>query len=82
MDQKRPETGVLQFGDDWPGVFIRGDDAFFFMAGLNSLLQTLGPPSGSIFIQRRVIEGLIELLGSCDVRTNPAPQHAQLVTPE
>lgn len=23
----RPETGPLQFGDDWPGVFFRGDDA-------------------------------------------------------
>lgn len=23
----RPETGPMQFGDDWPGVFIRGDDA-------------------------------------------------------
>lgn len=30
---KRPETGVMRFElsaaeDDWPGVFIRGDDAF------------------------------------------------------
>ena len=24
---ERAETGILQFGDDWPGVFIRGDDA-------------------------------------------------------
>ncbi len=23
----RPETGPMQFGDDWPGVFIRGDNA-------------------------------------------------------
>lgn len=23
----RIPTGVLQFGDDWPGVFIRGDEA-------------------------------------------------------
>ena len=26
--EKRVETGPVQFGDDWPGVFIRGDDAF------------------------------------------------------
>ena len=25
---KRVETGVLQFGGDWPGLFIRGDDCF------------------------------------------------------
>lgn len=24
----RVETGATQFGDDWPGLFIRGDDAF------------------------------------------------------
>lgn len=23
----RPETGVMQFGSDWPGVFLRGDYA-------------------------------------------------------
>jgi hypothetical protein len=27
VDQ-RVETGPVQFGDDWPGVFIRGDNAF------------------------------------------------------
>jgi len=26
----RPETGSMQFGDDWPGVFIRGDEALFY----------------------------------------------------
>jgi hypothetical protein len=24
----RVETGPTQFGDDWPGLFVRGDDAF------------------------------------------------------
>lgn len=24
---KRVETGAVQFGDDWPGYFIRGDQA-------------------------------------------------------
>lgn len=26
-DGQRVETGAIQFGDDWPGVFIRGDNA-------------------------------------------------------
>jgi hypothetical protein len=25
---KRVETGPVQFGEDWPGIFIRGDNAF------------------------------------------------------
>jgi hypothetical protein len=24
---RRPETGPMKFGDDWTGVFIRGDNA-------------------------------------------------------
>lgn len=24
LEGHRPETGPMQFGDDWPGVFIRG----------------------------------------------------------
>ncbi len=24
----RVESGAVQFGDDWPGLFLRGDDAF------------------------------------------------------
>lgn len=27
-DNPRVETGAVQFGEDWPGHFIRGDDAF------------------------------------------------------
>lgn len=26
---KRIETGPVQFGNDWPGIFIRGDDLLF-----------------------------------------------------
>ena len=26
-DGERVETGAVQFGDDWPGLFIRGDEA-------------------------------------------------------
>lgn len=42
----RAETGPLQFGDDWPGVFIRGDNAMGFVQALRALLQGLefSPP--------------------------------------
>ena len=26
-DGERVETGAVQFGNDWPGLFIRGDNA-------------------------------------------------------
>jgi hypothetical protein len=48
----RVETGVMQFGDDWPGIFIRGDDALSFAHAIaHGSLGRLGE--------------LVELLRSC-----------------
>ena len=33
--KERVETGAVKFGDDWPGLFIRGDDAFYLEQILN-----------------------------------------------
>jgi hypothetical protein len=38
---KRPETGPMQFGDDWPGLFIRGDDAMARASILRLVLSDL-----------------------------------------
>ena len=34
----RIATGPLKFGDDWPGVFIRGDEALGYAGKLRVLL--------------------------------------------
>jgi hypothetical protein len=42
----RVETGVVQFGDDWPGIFLRGDNALYWsyvlhqIDGIRGLLQS------------------------------------------
>jgi hypothetical protein len=37
-DTDRVENGALRFGDDWPGYFIRGDNAFaLYMTIMNVL---------------------------------------------
>lgn len=38
----RVETGALQFGDDWPGLFIRGDSAAHYALNLQQLLTDIG----------------------------------------
>jgi hypothetical protein len=38
--QQRPETGGMRFGDDWRGVFIRGDDAFGYYLALISVIRS------------------------------------------
>ncbi len=35
----RVETGPVQFGDDWPGIFIRGDNAFHYAINLSLALD-------------------------------------------
>jgi hypothetical protein len=36
-DEDRVETGATRFGDDWNGLFIRGDDCIMLMAILEKL---------------------------------------------
>lgn len=60
----RIETGVLRFNDDYPGVFIRGDNALIHYA--YQIRQYLANPdyeSGKI-----ALENLLSLLESCDAR--------------
>ena len=35
----RMETGVMQFKGDWPGLFIRGDDAIRLMLSVRAVLN-------------------------------------------
>jgi hypothetical protein len=65
--EERVETGPIQFGDDWPGVFIRGDNALAYVFYLQNMLEQLDKSNCDVFM-RCNIEGLIRLLTSCDVR--------------
>lgn len=62
----RPETGPMQFGEDWPGVFIRGDNAIWYAQAVRAALMFL--PSDQ-WLVRAQLEGLAATLGSCDART-------------
>lgn len=37
----RVPTGAIQFRDDWPGLFVRGDDAIVLSLDLSHVLQVL-----------------------------------------
>lgn len=56
---KRVETGVIQFGDDWPSVHIRGDNAAYYSMALDSLMAGNVDP-----MTVGVLAGLNELLKS------------------
>ena len=60
----RAETGPMQFGDDWPGVFIRGDNALMYANALDGVLRDM---RGQDVYARLQVEGLRDLLRSCSV---------------
>lgn len=38
----RPETGSMEFEEDWAGIFIRGDHALWYAQQLALLRESLG----------------------------------------
>ncbi len=65
----RVDTGVVQFDNDWPGVFIRGDHAHLWGG---QLLQFIGTRSK---IDVEQLHGLAVLLTSCDMRKGQNEVH-------
>lgn len=47
LSSARVETGAVQFGDDWPGLFIRGDDAHSLAFRIRQLSGLLAGHSDS-----------------------------------
>lgn len=60
--EPRVESGTIQFGTDWPGVFIRGDSAAWAAMLLKTLLE-----SGKVddLIIRWELVNLQKLLSNC-----------------
>lgn len=65
---KRPETGVISFGDDWPGLFVRGDDAFAYGKMLEALLVNIEEGREVGPVMKASLEDLKDLLISVDLR--------------
>ena len=62
--QHRVETGPVQFGDDWPGVFIRGDNALAFAMTCQIAAEEM---SADHWPTRQQLIGLADILRSCSV---------------
>lgn len=40
---ERVETGPLQINEDWPGLFIRGDNAAYYAMCIRNLVAVMPP---------------------------------------
>ncbi len=88
----RPETGPMQFGDDWPGTFIRGDTSYLFARNLNAVLMWLdgyepgGDESHALIAEVKMhalgLRALMTELDRCNVRhANHDPAKVQKLKP-
>jgi hypothetical protein len=55
----------VQFGNDWPGVFIRGDEAFGITMILGRVLDMIDRPDSLTALE---LHDLCDLLDSCRIK--------------
>jgi hypothetical protein len=65
---RRAETGPMQFGDDWPGIFIRGDLAVAYAIALRSVTTHAKRDRQIDWLSLGILEDLAELMESCNTR--------------
>ena len=69
-NEERIETGVVQFNDDWPGVFIRGDNALHFGHIIGNIISCCKDDKMIDFFDKMYLEQLETLLNSVHVMNN------------
>jgi len=70
----RPETGPMQFGEDWPGYFIRGDNAVYLGMLLEGMLKDEMLEIGYPLLDATILRNLARDLQSSDVRSGAQVQ--------
>lgn len=78
--QTRPETGPMVFGDDWAGVFIRGDNAAHFSMTLRQALGADGL-AAKLGIGGLVLVGLADTLEGSRHVDGAVPSKTQALLP-
>lgn len=63
--ETRVETGPIRFGEDWPGIFIRGDNAFALRLELEQAEKLIEDGLAKSFLR-----SVILLLDECNL--NPS----------
>jgi hypothetical protein len=83
---KRLETGVVQINGDWPGVFIRGDDALHYSKQLAFVLGELRGHRAKCeevhvmqMIADAALQGMINLLQASNMGSPDFKQNIQRI---
>lgn len=74
-EEKRVETGPVRFGDDWPGLFIRGDNAIIAGAHLEACCRHMESGHALPPMEMHKLRNLAGLLQECHAKNIwPAPE--------
>ncbi len=75
--ESRVESGPIQFGSDWPGIFLRGDCALTYGMYLSTALRSLqsGEKPGPISLH--MLQDLANILSGCDARDHAEPEFSE-----
>lgn len=71
----RVETGPVQFGDDWPGIFIRGDNAFGYAMELQNAMEQMPE-----CLEKMQVKWLCELLAGAVFKPIKPPEKIKVPT--
>lgn len=76
-DGTRVETGPVQFGDDWPGLFVRGDNAFALTLHIRRLAERLkGHSDAAVADSLQHLEDVAETIER-EVIVHPTPHQPE-----
>lgn len=59
--KKRVETGAIQFNEDWPGIFMRGDQCGYFSMQLKSIKKSIEKGEQVGLLEKSTLDTLIGL---------------------
>jgi len=78
----RPETGPLKFGEDWQGLFIRGDNAAYYGLLLGNVLAHMESKKTLAefpdLLAKQYLQDLLHLLLSCNEFSDKKREPQQL----
>lgn len=67
----RVEDGPVQFGDDWPGTFLRGDSSAGYAISLQMVLDEYARMAGGNAIALMTCYGLLDALRQSNLSLRP-----------
>jgi len=70
---QRQDTGPIQFGDDWPGMFIRGDEALAYALDIEEAAEQIEQGDQASRLDAQRLRAFAQVLRQCEARGGVAP---------